>query len=65
MHVVIGGLVGPKSTSKYDNLNSNRKLNVLANNQSLVRNAEMFPDGVHPKAVGAKLMAIEGHRYLK
>lgn len=35
---MIGGLAGSKSTSKYDNLNSNRPLNLIANNESLVMN---------------------------
>jgi len=31
----------------------------------LARHLEMFPDGVHPNAAAAKLMAAEVHRYLK
>jgi sialate O-acetylesterase len=31
----------------------------------LAPHPEMFPDGVHPNAAGAKLMAAEVHRYLK
>ncbi|MFP6586251.1 MAG: hypothetical protein VB814_01315 [Pirellulaceae bacterium] len=31
----------------------------------LAPHPELFPDGVHPNAAGAKLMAIEVHRYLK
>ena len=31
----------------------------------LAPHPELFPDGVHPNAAGAKLMAVEVHRYLK
>jgi acyl-CoA thioesterase-1 len=31
----------------------------------LAPHPEMFLDGVHPNAAGAKLMAAEVHRYLK
>ncbi len=31
----------------------------------LAPHPELFADGVHPNAAGAKLMAVEVHRYLK